>query len=173
MDVLDAVHTRRSTRNFTDEPVSAEKIDMLIRAAMAAPSANNERPWRFVIVRNRDTLTQLAQATPFAAPIGRAPLGIVLFADTSVRKLNTDLSMLDCALAGQNLMLAAHSEGLGTVWLAAWPYAEYMSSIKATLEAPDKAVPVAMFAVGVPEKTPAAINRFEPGWVYSELYGQE
>jgi nitroreductase len=171
IDILEAIHTRRSTRNFTDEPVSAEKIDTLVHAAMAAPSAHNERPWRFVIVRDPDNLTELSQSTPWAAPIGRAPLGVVLFADTSVRKLNTDLSMLDCALAAQNMMLAAHSEGLGTVWLCAWPYLEYVESIRAILEAPNKAIPVAMFAVGVPAKTPVAIDRFESDWIYSERYG--
>jgi nitroreductase len=172
IDILEAIHTRRSTRDFTDAQVSADKIDTLVRAAMAAPSAHNERPWRFVIVRDPDTLAALSHSTPWAAPIGRAPLGIVLFADTSALKSHSGLPMLDCALAGENMMLAALSEGLGTVWLAAWPFAEYVSSIKAILGAPDEAVAVAMFAVGVPEKAPASIDRFEPDWIYSERYDQ-
>ena len=138
---------------------------------MAAPSANNERPWRFVIVRDKETLTQLAHATKWAAPLDRAPVGIVLFADTSALKMNADLWMLDCALAAQNLMLAAQSQGLGTVWLAAWPYDEYVRAIKTVLGAPDHAVPVAMLAVGVPSKTATEIDRFEPEWVYKERYG--
>jgi nitroreductase len=150
MDVLEAIHSRRSTRQFSDEQVSSESVDTLIRAAMAAPSANNERPWRFVIVRDKETLTQLAKATPWASPLDRAPVGIVLFADTSALKMNADLWMLDCALAAQNLMLAAQSQGLGTVWLAAWPYDEYVRAIQTVLGAPDHAVPVAMLAVGIP-----------------------
>lgn len=172
MDIMDAIHTRRSTRNFTDEPVSDLSVETMLRAAMAAPSANNERPWRFVVVRDHDTLARLAAATPFAGPIGRAPLGIILFADTAVRKANSDIEMLDCALAGQNLMLAAHALGLGTVWLAVWPFAEFIATIRTALGAPGEAVPVAMFAVGVPEKEPAAVDRFEPGWIYSERYGE-
>lgn len=172
METMDAIHTRRSTRTFTNEPVSPETVETLLRAAMAAPSANNERPWRFVVVRDRETLALLATATPWAAPIGRAPLGIVVFSDTSVRKANTDISMLDCALAGENLMLAAHAQGLGTVWLAVWPFAEPTDTVRAALDAPDDAVPVAMFAVGVPDKAPASVDRFDAGWVYSERYGQ-
>jgi nitroreductase len=171
MDILEAIHTRRSIRTFTGEPVSEAQIETLIRAAMAAPSANNERPWRFVVVRDGETLARLAQATPFAAPIGRAPAGVVIFADTSVRKSDSDIEMLDGALAGENLMLAAHAIGLGTVWLAAWPFAGFVSTIQGILGAPSHAVPVAMFAVGVPDKTPAPVDRFDPVWVYSERYG--
>lgn len=173
MDIMDAIHTRRSTRTFTDEPVSAETTEILLRAAMAAPSANNERPWRFVVVRDRDTLALLSKTTPYAAPIGRSPMGIVLFSDTSVRQANTDISMLDCALAGENLMLAAHAQGLGTVWLAVWPFAEFVATIRTIIGAPDHAVPVAMFAVGVPEKPAAPVDRFEPSWVHAERWGQE
>jgi nitroreductase len=96
----------------------------------------------------------------------------VVFADTSVRASHTDIEMLDAALAGENLMLAAHALGLGTVWLAAWPYEEFMSTIREILGAPEDAVPVAMFAVGVPAKAPSTVDRFDPSWVYSEQYGR-
>ena len=172
MDILEAIHTRRSTRMFTDGPVSPEQIDTLIRAAMAAPSAHNERPWRFVVVRDPDMLSQLSEATRWSAPIGRAPVGIVVFADTSANKSGADLWMLDCALAAQNLMLTAHAEGLGTGWLAAWPYPDFVTSVREILDAPPEAVPVAMFAVGVPEAVPASVDRFEPDWVFTERYGR-
>lgn len=171
MEVLEAIHARRSTRKFTDEQVSPDKIDTLIRAAMAAPSARNERPWRFVVVRVKETLSELALATPYASPLKHAPVGIVVFADTSSLKADPGLWMVDCALAAQNLMLAAQSQGLGTVWLAAWPYAEFVRTIREILGAPDHAVPVAMLAVGVPEAASAKVDRFEPSWVYSERYG--
>lgn len=94
-----------------------------------------------------------------------------MFADTAGLKLHADLSMLDCALAAENMMLAAHSEGLGSVWLCSWPYVEYVEAIGTILGAPDTAVAVAMFAVGVPDKAPVAIDRFESDWVFSEVYG--
>jgi nitroreductase len=171
MDALETIRTRRSIRSYTAEPVPPEKVDTLLRAAMAAPSANNQRPWRFVIVRDRATLARLAEATPWATPLRQAPVGIVVFADTSANLFNADLAIVDCGLAAQNLMLAARAEGLGTVWLAAWPYPAHMKHISAILKSPAHAVPVAMFAVGVPENEPGPVDRFEPGWVYSEQYG--
>lgn len=173
MEVLEAIHTRRSVRAFTDDPVTEEQIEVLLRAAMAAPSAKNAKPWRFVVVRDRSLLDRLSQATRYSAPIGRANVGIVILAEPSSYSVEVDLWMVDCALAGENLMLAAHSQGLGSVWLASWPYEDFMSSIRAILGVPDGVVPVAMFAVGVPAAAGPVVDRFHPEWVYRDRWGAE
>jgi nitroreductase len=171
MDALETIHTRRSVRSFTKASVSSEQVTILLQAAMDAPSANDQRPWRFVVVRDRATLDRLAKATPWATPLSHAPLGIIVFADTSAGLFNKELAIVDCGLAAQNLMLAARAEGLGTVWLAAWPYAAHMEHISTIVKSPAHAVPVAMFAVGVPDHEQKRVKRFEPTWIYTEQYG--
>jgi len=173
MDTLEAIHTRRSVRQFTDEPVTDEQVDVLLRAAMAAPSAHNQQPWRFVVVRDPETLARLAAATKYAAPIGRAQLGIVIVADTNSSKLAEDLWVIDCSLAGENMMLAARAEGLGSVWLASWPYEGYMAAIAQIIHAPEGVVPVGMFAVGVPASPGPVVDRFHPEWVHQERWHSE
>jgi nitroreductase len=173
METLEAIHTRRSVRTFTDEQVSDDKVEVLLRAAMAAPSANNRQPWRFVVVRDRDTLTRLSEATTYAGPLGRASVGIVIVADTTILNLANDIWVIDCALAGENLMLAACSEGLGSVWLASWPYQEYVAAIGEILGLPESAVAVGMFAIGVPASPGPVVDRFHPEWVHQERWSAE
>ena len=72
--------TRRSIRRFTDEAVTEAELDTVLRAAMAAPSASNEQSWRFVVVRDRDVLTRLSEATTFAGALAGAPVGVVVCA---------------------------------------------------------------------------------------------
>ena len=67
MDTFAAIATRRSCRQFTDEPVSDAEIEQILRAAMAAPSAGNEQAWQFIVVRDRATLQRIPQASPYAA----------------------------------------------------------------------------------------------------------
>lgn len=173
MDTLEAIHTRRSVRQFGEAPVSDEQIETLLRAAMAAPSAHNQQPWRFIVVRDRDTLARLAAATKYAAPIGRAQVGIVIVADTGALKTAEDLWVIDCSLAGENMMLAARAIGLGSVWLASWPYEGYMAAIAEILGAPQSVVPVGMFAIGVSASPGPVVDRFHPEWVHRERWVAE
>ena len=69
------IFDRVSVRKYTVQPVEAEKVEKLLRAAMAAPSAGNQQPWEFCVVRNRETLDQLAACSPYAKPLLGAPLG--------------------------------------------------------------------------------------------------
>ena len=86
MNTIEAIMTRRSVRQFTDETVTAEQLETLLRAAMAAPSAGNQQPWRFVVARDEAIRAKLAAATPYSSPIGRAPVGLVVFGDTRGNK---------------------------------------------------------------------------------------
>lgn len=74
---MDAIFTRTSVRSYEDKPVEQEKIEMILRAAMAAPSSSNQQPWEFYIVTNRDMLEQLSKVKPFAEMTAKAPVAIV------------------------------------------------------------------------------------------------
>jgi nitroreductase len=81
MDAIEALNTRRSVREFTAEPVSKDQLDILLHAAMQAPSACNQQPWHFMVVDSRDQLLALAAVHPYAQMLLHAPLAVVVCAD--------------------------------------------------------------------------------------------
>lgn len=170
MDALTAIATRRSIRQYTDEPVSAEHIDTLMRAAMAAPSAGNQQPWRFVVVRDPEVRARLAVATQYASPVGRAPLGIVVLADTRDNK-HPGYWVQDCSAAVQNILLAAHSLGLGAVWIGVHPHEEREANVREIVEAPEGFSALCMIAVGHPMAPGPEVDRFDADFVREERWG--
>ena len=171
MDCIEAIMTRRSIRSFKPGPVSDDQLETLLRAAMAAPSAGNERPWRFVVVRKPDTLARLSKATPFARPLASAAIGIVVCADRG-KLAYPGLWPVDCAAATENMLLAAHALGLGGVWMGVHPISPLVWNVRRIVGTPRHVVPVSLVAIGVPAKRPHAVDRFEPGWIHAERWGQ-
>lgn len=169
MDIYDAIYSRRSTRKFTDAEVTDAQVERLLRAAMAAPSAGNGQPWRFLVVRDPETLAKLAVATPHAGPVGRAPLGIIVLADEANEKF-AGRWPLDCSAATQNILLAACAEGLGGCWLGVYPGVEQEDAVAGILGNPEGMRIMCMIAVGVPDGETPAVDRYEPEFVRSERW---
>jgi nitroreductase len=170
MDTLEAIMTRRSIRQFTDEPVSETDAETLLRAAMAAPSAGNQQSWRFVVVRDAEVRDRLATATPYSSPMGRAPLGIVVLADTRGLK-HAGCWVQDCSAAVENLLLAARAIGLGAVWIAVHPYPEREANVRAIVEVPEELDLLCMIAVGHPAAPAPEADRYNPEFVRQERWG--
>ena len=117
MDAIDALLTRRSIRKYTKEPVSDEAIKMLLEAAMAAPSAGDQQPWHFIVIRDRAILDEIPKLHPHAQMVKEAPVAIVVCGDERSVKYK-DFWPQDCAAATQNLLLAAHAKnGSFATWL--------------------------------------------------------
>ncbi len=169
MDCLTAIHTRRSVRQFAETPVTDEQIETLLRAGMAAPSAGNGQPWRFVVVRDEATRAKLAEATPYSKPIGRAPVGIVVLAEPAAEKFPGRWP-LDCSAATQNILLAAHATGLGTVWLGVNPEPDREAAVAEILGVPGNLRVVCMIAVGVPAGPGPEVDRYKPEFVRAERW---
>lgn len=165
MDCLTAIHARRSIRDFTTDPVTDQQVESLLRAAMAAPSAGNAQPWVFVVVRDPDLLEAVAAAHPYAKMAPKAPLGILVCGDAS-REKYPGFWPQDCAAAVQNLLLAATSLGLGTVWTGVHPVAEREAAFKELFNLPSQVVPFAFIPVGWPKETKPPVDRFDKSKVY-------
>ncbi|MRS12967.1 MAG: nitroreductase family protein [Actinobacteria bacterium] len=164
MDAIEAIMTRRSVRHFTRQPVTDAELETVLRAAMAAPSAHNQRPWRFVAVRDRATLDRLATATMWATPVGRAQAAIVVYSERIALRAPGFWS-IDCAAAIQNLLLAAHAGGLGAVWIGVYPITPFRRAVRKVLGLPATAAVHSMVALGHPERTPEPVDRWNPDWV--------
>lgn len=171
MDALEAIHTRRSVRQFAEAPVTDEQLEALLRAAMAAPSAGNQQPWRFVAVRDPGKRAELAEATPYSSPIGRAPLGIVVLADTRENK-HPGFWVQDCSAAIENLLLAAHAIGLGGVWIGVHPHADRSAAVAKVVNPPQGFEVLSMVAIGHPANPGPEVDRYHAEFVRTDSWDE-
>ena len=154
--VLDNIATRTSIRDYEARPVEKEKVEKMLRAAMAAPTAMNKQPWHCV-------LDSLADANPYAKMLLKAPLAIVVCGDMDkvIEGGGRDFWIQDASAATENLLLAAHAMGLGAVWTGAYPSEERCKAISATLSLPDNLVPLNMIVIGYPAEHPQPKDKFK------------
>ncbi len=144
MDVFEAIQERRSVRAYQDAPVPREKLEKILEAARLAPSARNTEPWHFIAVTNKETRKILSKGT-YAKFCAEAPLVIVACGD---KKASPDWYAIDVALAVENMILTATSEGLGTCCVGSFDEKE----VKKTVKAPDNFEVLLLLAVGYSRK---------------------
>ncbi len=161
MDALEALNTRRSVRNFSDKVVSYEEIKILLSAGMQAPSANNEQPWRFIVVDKRELLNRIPDFHPWSRMMTVAMLAIIVCAFVPEGK-KFDMWVQDCAAASENILLAAHAIGMGGVWLGVHPREERISGTRRLFGLPNEIHPFSILALGYPAELPSQVDRFDP-----------
>jgi nitroreductase len=169
MDALTAIFTRHSIRKYTGEPITDDQLHTILRAGFSAPTAMNTRPWQFVVVRSAETLEAITKAHPYSKMLPSAGCGILVCGDTAK---NENLYYLaeDCSAAIENMLLAAHAQGLGAVWLGVHPRDERVQAMRALMELPESIFPIGMMAVGNPAETRDAPDRFEADKVHFEKW---
>ncbi len=182
MEVLEAINTRRSIRKYKSDPVDDSTLETVLEAARQAPSWANTQCWHFVVVRNAETKGKLSdtlnETNPARDAIRNAPLVIVACAETGKAghkdgKTVTDKGdwfMFDVALAMQNLVLAAYSLGLGTVFVGRFDAKE----VARILTIPQGYCAVAMTPLGYPAETKEPRPRKElKEFVHYDKWGTE
>ncbi len=165
MDVLEAIRTRRSVRQYQDKPVPNELIGRLLRAAMSAPSARNGQPWEFVIIDDRRILAEIPSVCPNAPMAASAPVAILVCGDLS-REGSPGYWVVDCSAAVENILLAAHGLGLGAVWTGVYPRQARMDGLHRLLKLPEGVVPHSLVVLGYPAEHPEPQDRFRPERVH-------
>lgn len=170
-DTLNFIFGRRSIRAYAPGEVPEADVQLMLEAAMAAPSAVAKDPWRFVVVRDRRRLEELASELPNGQMLPRAALGIVVCGDLE-QAHDRQLSYLlqDCAAAIENLLLAAHALGYGACWLGVHPRENRIRHVSRVLGLPAGVLPVAIVAVGRPGEQKEARTRFNPAFVHAERW---
>ena len=161
MELYEGLITRRSVRKYTGEKIDGGKIISLIKAGMYAPSARNKRPWHFIVIDDREVLKKIVKLHPYAAMLEEASHAIAVCGDEKLEN-GPGYYKLDCSAATQNILLAAHSMGLGAVWLGIEPRTERIKVISSILGLPEHVHPLSIVSVGVPVKIHSDIpDRFE------------
>jgi nitroreductase len=177
MDFETVVYTRRAVRAYTDEPVAEPVLRKLIDAAIQAPSAVNEQPWIFAVVRDREVLKRISDAAK-SHILARPPPGVSLpHLHEAVENADFDVlydapalivvcsatqshwAVENCSLAAENLMLAARAARLGSCWIGFAQVWLATPEGKATINVPATCVPVAPIIVGHPSADPPPVPR--------------
>ena len=165
MDIFEAIHTRRSIRQFAGGDISEDVLRKILSAAMCAPSAGNAQPWQFVVLRDRALLDRIPQIHPHAQMTKQASLGILICGDLRLEKYK-GFWVEDCSAATQNLLLAAHGAGLGAVWTGIHPDAARTAAFQAEFALPEQVIPFAFVPMGPPAQLLARKDIFLPERVH-------
>lgn len=149
---LDVIAQRTSVRAYDDRPVESEKVEALLRAAMAAPTARDSRPWAFVVVNDRAKLKAIADTLRGSRMAAKAQLAIVVCGDMSkaLEGSGRDFWIQDASAATENLLLAATAQGLGAVWTGVYPGADRVKVCSEILNLPRHIIPLCIVPVGYP-----------------------
>lgn len=165
MDAMEAILSRRSIRHYTNQPIPNEIIKELLRAAMSAPSAGNQQPWQLIVINERQMLDQIPKAHPYSSMLRQASVGILVCGDQKL-ETNKGYWIQDCSAATQNILLAAHAQGLGAVWLGIYPREERVAALRELLSLPEHVVPLALVSVGYPAEQKPPADRYDAARVH-------
>lgn len=159
---IENIMTRTSIRQYKDQPVEQEKIDIMLKAAMAAPTAVNLQPWHFIVINDKNTIKLLSGQQPT-----NAPLMIAVCGDTDKTTMPDgngklpDFWVQDVSAATENLLLAAHAQGLGAVWTGVYPVMERVAEVANVLNCPNNIIPLAVVRIGYPDESPEPKDKFK------------
>ncbi len=171
--VLDAIFHRRSIRKYTDQPVEAEKLDLLLQAGMSAPTAMNCQPWEFVVVTDPGKLALFRKRLLFGDR--NAPAAIVVCGNPA---LSTNPAarlfwVQDCSAATENMIIAAVALGLGTVWIGLHPVAGFVKTVREIVSLPRRVTPLCILYVGYPLGDKPARTQYDARRVHWESYAKK
>lgn len=164
--VLDAISTRRSIRRYTGEPIEEAVLRDLLEAGFDAPSAMNRRPQHFVLVTDRAVMQAMSEASPYAKMLPGAAAAIVVCGDESV---SGPFYMDDCAASTENILLAAHSLGLGAVWCGIC-HAPHQPAFEEILRLPEHIRAYSLIVLGHPAEEREAPDRYDGARVHRDRW---
>ena len=169
---LDVIFTRKSVRSYTGEVVQKEKLEILLKVAMAAPSGRNQQAWAFIVITDPAVLVKLAEGLPYAKMLPSAGSAIIVCGHSvpSTRPGGKDLWEQDCAAATENILLAAEALDLGAVWTAVHPYPDRQEYIRKTLNIPSDIWPFCVIPVGYPSGDEQPKDKFDPAKIHWEKW---
>jgi nitroreductase len=167
MDVFDAIKSRRSIRVYASKPVADDLVHRIIAAGMQSPSAGNEQPWEFLVIRDRSVLRAIAAGHPYAEMAAEAPVAILVCADMT-RVKHRDYWPHDCAAAAQTMLLAAHALGLGSVWVGIYPRDARLATLREIISLPEGIIPFCLLPVGFPGEHKEPEDRFDASRIHTD-----
>ena len=166
MTIIDGILSRHSVRKFTGESVKEDDLNIILKAAMAAPSAMNIQPWSFIVVTDKVIINNLCKALPYAKMLDKAGAAIIVCGDSKEGNW-----VVDCAAATENILLAAHALGYGAVWTAVYKYESRIEPVRNECKIPKDIVPLNVIPIGVPlEKNSKPIDKYKENKIHKNVW---
>lgn len=166
---MDFILARRSIRKYKKDIVPDHIIKELLKAAMSAPSAGNQRPWHFVVIRDRIMLNEVPKFHQYSGAVKESPCAILVCGDLLLEK-HKGYWVQDCSAATQNILIAAQAKGLGSCWLGVYPRDFRIEGFRKIFQLPDNIVPFAVIPIGYPAETKQKINRYDENRVHYDKW---
>jgi nitroreductase len=162
-DTLKSIFNRTSVRRFTSGEVDRETLILLAKCGMAAPSANDKQPWYIIAVTEKLLLQALGDQLPYAKMAREAAAAMVVCGNLEIDPIGNEKGywVQDCSAVTQNILLAAVSLGLGTVWTAVFPNKDRVDTVRKILNLPDNLVPLNVIPLGHPEGIPTPKEKWD------------
>lgn len=166
---MSIIFKRHSVRRFTDEKVSDELINNLLKAGMQAPSACNAQPWEFIVVSKDEDKLAISKMHRFAGPAAKASHLIITLGNLNESKVHGMIEQ-DLGACNENILLQATHEGLGAVWLGFYPIEDRTLKLKEYLEIPDYCIPFSVICVGYPAHESEVKSRYDESKVHFDRF---
>ncbi len=157
--MVEEIYTRTSVRDFLEKDVSNELILKIIKAGMQSPSAKNQQPWEFYIVKNKELIEKLSSITPYSAFSKNA--SVIIVPCYRVDCIEPDYALIDLSICMENMWLETDALDLGGCMIGIAPIDEQMMSVKKILNIDDELEPFCLFPIGYPSKKHRQQNRFK------------
>ncbi len=177
MELYQGLLTRRSVRKYKNQKISHQDIEDIIKAAQHAPSAHNKQPWEFLVIEDRNALSSLRSVQRWTSFADEAACAIIVCGDTEQTFSRNkdgekwDYADIDCSLAAENLMLAAHAKGIGSCFCGASPMPLVIDGLRELLDLPQHIRPIAIIIMGYPAETPIQPqDRYKPEKIHWEKW---
>ena len=171
-DKINWILQRRSIRKYSDKKISAEDINTMLKAAMYAPSAMNKQPWHFLVVDDKQLFGKFMEFHAHASFLAYASHAILICGDEQLQH-DDGFWLLDCGAATQNLLLAAHSLGIGSCWIGIHPREHRKQQTRELFNLPDHVAPFALVSLGYPLTTREMPERFHQDKIHYNSWGKQ
>ena len=163
---MNSIFTRRSNRTFTDESVSKETMEEIIRAGMQSPSAMNKQPWEFIVTNKQEDKDAIAAASPYANCVKNADYAIIVLSNHKKDNREDYWWVQDLSAATQNILLAITEASLAGVWFGFYPNEDRVNALKKYFDLNEKLLPFSVIAVGHSDEKNKFIDRYDASKVY-------
>lgn len=167
MIAIENIMTRTSVRQYTGQQVPDDTVTILLKAAMAAPSAINKQPWEFVVLKDQTKRDLVGQAIQGVGDKTKTAGAVILVCGDKDRFIEQapEYWVQDCSAATENLLLAVNALNLGAVWCGVYPMMDRVEEVKKILGLPDNLIPLNVITIGYP----TAVNNPKDKWDTSKI----
>ncbi|MDR0694488.1 MAG: nitroreductase family protein [Prevotellaceae bacterium] len=164
---LETILSRKSVRDYSAKEIPEEALNNLLKAAMAAPSSRDRRPWELLVISDKALLQELGGKLRSASMLQNANKAIIVCGDTT---LSDNCWFLDCSAVTQNILLAAESMGIGAVWTAVYPYDDRAAIVSEQFQLPEHIKVLAVIPLGYPVGKNTPKDKFDATRIHNNKW---